>query len=290
MASVALHFPPSCRNFPSKPRRKYFPPKTWRCLTTTANASDADPLLEAAKHTVDTYIESGTVVGLGSGRASGMVIQYLGQQLRKGALKNIVGIPTSISSASEAAKAGIPLEHYPDSPQIDFAVNDADIIEEGTLTAVIGGQKLQGGESLLQEMSIIKAAGRLAFIVTEMQYKRDLEGSIPVLVQSDNWMETAEEIDDLFLGDAEVWRRPTIGLAGPMGGEFPLVTREGHNVLDLIFTSPIADLAQVAESLDKIDGVVDHGVISGIPCIAVIASKDGLQIVDSLPSSVIKGL
>lgn len=43
---------------------------------------------------MDTYIKSGMVLGLGSGRASGMVIQYLGQQVQEGALKDIVGLPT----------------------------------------------------------------------------------------------------------------------------------------------------------------------------------------------------
>jgi hypothetical protein len=33
---------------------------------------------------------------------------------------------------------------------------------------------------------------------------KGIEGSIPVLVKSANWIDTAEEIDDLFLGDAEV--------------------------------------------------------------------------------------
>ncbi|GMP71548.1 hypothetical protein CsSME_00029904 [Camellia sinensis var. sinensis] len=78
-------------------------------------------------------------------------------------------------------------------------------------------------------------------------------------------METAEEIEDLFLGDAEVWRRPSTGHAGPTGGDFPLITREGHNVLDVIFTSPILNLVEVANTLDNIYGVVDHGVISKIP-------------------------
>ena len=40
----------------------------------------------------------------------------------------------------------------------------------------------------------------------------------------------------------KVWRRPSIGHAGPLGGDFPFVTREGHNVLDVIFTSPISSL------------------------------------------------
>lgn len=34
------------------------------------------------------------VIGLGSGCASGMAIQYMGRQLRAGALKDIVGVPT----------------------------------------------------------------------------------------------------------------------------------------------------------------------------------------------------
>uniref|UniRef100_A0A2P2K256 ribose-5-phosphate isomerase n=2 Tax=Rhizophora mucronata TaxID=61149 RepID=A0A2P2K256_RHIMU len=250
--------------------------------TRASNSSTGSALFQAAKHTVDAYIKSGMVIGLGSGQASGMAIQYLGQQLRVGALKDIVGIPMSVISASEAAKAGILLDQYQDSSQIDFAFDDADVIEEETLIAVIGRQKLEGNESIIQQKSILNATNELVFMVTDKQYKGGLDGSIPVLVQSLNWMEAAEEIDDLFLGDAEVWRRPSIGQAGPMGGDFPVVTKEGLNILDVIFTSPIGSLAEVAESLAKVEGVVDHGLISKFPCTAVIASESGLCIVDNL--------
>lgn len=57
-----------------------------------------------------------------------------------------------------------------------------------------------------------------------------------------NWLAIAEEIDDLYLGDAEVWRRAYVGDAGPLGGDFPIVTSDGHNILDVIFTSPIPSL------------------------------------------------
>ncbi|URE27268.1 Ribose 5-phosphate isomerase A (phosphoriboisomerase A) [Musa troglodytarum] len=248
----------------------------------TAPVACAPDLLQAAKVTVDEYVRSGMVVGLGSGRASGLAIKYLGQRLREGTLKGIVGVPTSVSSASEAAKAGIRLNNYQENLQIDFAFDDADLIEERTLTAVIGRRKFEGGESIIEEKSIVKKASGLAFIVAENQYTSDLDGSIPVLINSGNWLETAEEIDDLFLGDAEVWRRPSSGDAGPLGGDFPLVTREGHHVLDVIFTSPILDLGQVAKSLDQIDGVVDHGIICGIPCTVIIASNDGVEVIDNL--------
>ncbi|XP_022873659.1 probable ribose-5-phosphate isomerase 4, chloroplastic isoform X5 [Olea europaea var. sylvestris] len=238
-------------------------------LVTCNSLLDDSTLLQAAKYTVDSYVENGMVIGLGSGRASGLAIQYLGRQLRSGLIKDIVGIPTSVGSASEAAK-------------IDLAFNDADVIEEETLAAVIGRQTMEGGESLIQEKTVLKSAGKLVLIVTGKQYQGAVDGSIPVLIRSINWLETAEEIDDLFLGDAEVWRRPSVGYAGPLGGDFPLVTKEGHNVLNVIFTSPIISLAEVADSLDQVDGVVEHGVISRIPCTAVIATEDGLQIVDNI--------
>lgn len=45
----------------------------------------------------------------------------------------------------------------------------------------------------------------------------------------------------------KIWRRSSIGgyAAGPMGGDFPLVTKEGHSVLDVIFTSPIQNLGTI---------------------------------------------
>ncbi|CAN1828646.1 Probable ribose-5-phosphate isomerase 4, chloroplastic [Linum perenne] len=242
-------------------------------------------LLRAAKHTVDTYIENGMVVGLGSGQASAMAIQYLGGKLRSGALKDLVGIPMSVGCASEAVNAGIRLNAYGDTSHVDFAFNDADVMEQGTLVAVIGRRKLGKDESMIQEKRILNAASKLVFMVTEEQYKIGPDGSIPVLIQPLGWMDTAEELDDLFLGDAEVWRRSSMGGAGPTGGDFPLVTKEGHHILDLIFTSPIS-LGEVAETLDNVGGVVDHGVILKYPCTAVIASENGVRIVDKLPATI----
>ncbi|KHN44679.1 U-box domain-containing protein 27 [Glycine soja] len=84
-----------------------------------------------------------------------------------------------------------------------------------------------------------------------------------------------------------VWRRPSIGQAGPLGGDFPVVTSEGHNIPDVIFTSPIENLAEVAKCLDKVDGVVDHGVVSKVPCTVVIASQTGLKILDKLTADIV---
>uniref|UniRef100_A0A0D9ZDX8 ribose-5-phosphate isomerase n=1 Tax=Oryza glumipatula TaxID=40148 RepID=A0A0D9ZDX8_9ORYZ len=245
-----------------------------RRAVTCAAAADADVvgLFDAAKLTVDRFVESGMVVGLGSGPASGLAIQYLGTRLRRGSLTGILGIPSSTISASEAEKAGIQVSSYEEGTQ-------------DTMTAVIGRRKTESGEpSFMVEKGIVKSADKLAFIIGHEKYVKGIEGSIPVLVKSANWIDTAEEIDDLFLGDAEVWRRPSIGTAGPLGGDFPLVTKEGHHVLDVIFTTPIPDLGKVAESLEKIAGVVDHGIVSSIPSYVVVALNGEVQVLDEKSS------
>ncbi|XP_006650681.1 probable ribose-5-phosphate isomerase 4, chloroplastic [Oryza brachyantha] len=260
-----------------------------RAVARSSAAADADVvgLFDAAKLTVDRFVESGMVVGLGSGPASGLAIQYLGTRLRRGSLTGIMGIPSSTISATEAEKAGIQVSSYKEGTQIDFAFTDADVIEEDTLTAVIGRRKTESGDpSFMEEKSIVKSAGKLAFIIGHEKYVKGIEGSIPVLVKSANWIDTAEEIDDLFLGDAEVWRRPSIGTADPLGGDFPLVTKEGHHVLDVIFTTPILDLGKVAESLEKIAGVVDHGIVSSIPSYVVVALDGEVQLLDEKSSVV----
>lgn len=43
---------------------------------------------------MNSYVKSGMVVGLGSGHASVLAIQYLGQQLRAGIIKDVTAIPT----------------------------------------------------------------------------------------------------------------------------------------------------------------------------------------------------
>ncbi|XP_010481686.1 PREDICTED: probable ribose-5-phosphate isomerase 4, chloroplastic isoform X1 [Camelina sativa] len=288
MAFAAVSTPFSLSSV-SPTRRRSFRNVSAPRVISASLSPDVSPLLRAAHHTVDSYVKSGMVIGLGSGEASDMAIRYLGQQLRSGSLQSVVGVPMSARSASEAAKYGIPLEYFRDDFQIDFAFHDADAVEESTLIAVIGRRRSsQEADYILKQKSIVKAADEAVFLIKEEQYKASLEGSIPVLVQSLNWLAIAEEIDDLYLGDAEVWRRASVGDAGPLGGDFPIVTSDGHNILDVIFTTPIPSLANVAESLETIDGVVDHGLVIKTRCSVVIAGETEVRTV-TLQTSTVEG-
>lgn len=128
----------------------------------------------------------------------------------------------------------------------------------------------------------MQAAKQLVFIIDEKQFVGKLEGAVPVLIQQEDWLDVAEEIDDMFLGDAEVWRRPSFGEAGPLGGDNPLITPEGHFLLDVIFTTPITTAADVVENLETVPGVMGHGLVMDVAYAAAVASPTGMKLRTSL--------
>ena len=42
-------------------------------------------------------------------------------------------------------------------------------------------------------------------LVVQPQVVPRLNASLPVFIEADSWEESAEELDDIFLGDAEIW-------------------------------------------------------------------------------------
>ena len=58
-------------------------------------------LLQAAWRAVD-YVKSGMVVGLGTGSTAAFAVDRIGQLLKDGELKDIVGVPTSIRTYEQA--------------------------------------------------------------------------------------------------------------------------------------------------------------------------------------------
>lgn len=111
-----------------------------------------------------------------------------------------------------------------------------------------------------------------------------LGGALPVVIDADDWEDTAEEIDDIFLGDAEVWRRSTEPSAGPRGGSRPYVSPEGENILDIRFDDGLklfgegAPYARIAAEIEAVPGVLSHGLCVGVATAAVVASPDGPQL------------
>ncbi|EGJ32587.1 ribose 5-phosphate isomerase [Moorena producens 3L] len=74
-------------------------------------------------------VQSGMIVGLGTGSTTAYAIQFLGDRLNSGEIKDIVGIPTSFQAEVLAKQYGIPLTTLDAVDHIDVAIDGADEVD-----------------------------------------------------------------------------------------------------------------------------------------------------------------
>lgn len=110
---------------------------------------------------------------------------------------------------------------------------------------------------------------------------------LQVLIHGDTeaWEETAEILDDIFLGDAELRRRSFDPNANPRGGTTPVVTGEGDMLIDIQFYEELKLFGEqepyetIVEEIELTEGVVSHGLIVGKTDMVFIATSKGPPIV-----------
>ena len=207
----------------------------------------------AARAAAD-FVESGSIVGLGSGSTATWAIRFLGERVRSGL--NIVGIPTSQKTKQLAEQMGIPLATLDQHPQIDIDIDGADEIDQ-QLNLIKGG-----GGALLRE-KIIASASRRFIVVGDSSKQVAHLGRFPLPVEVIPFAQSLIAKRIVALG-AQVSLR---------GGGAPFITDEGHHILDCTF-GEILDPAALANKLKAIPGVVEHGLFIGMAEMALIG-KDG---------------
>lgn len=69
----------------------------------TVALSAQDELKKQAAHKACEYVKSGMVLGLGTGSTTAFAVDRIGELLKKGELKDIIGVPTSIKTYEQAA-------------------------------------------------------------------------------------------------------------------------------------------------------------------------------------------
>src|SRR4051794_31853459 len=114
------------------------------------------------------FVNSGTVVGLGTGSTADFFLQALAAALRAGAVRDIRGLPTSRQSERRATELGIPLTTFADVGRADVTIDGADELGPGlNLIKGLGG-------ALLREKIVAQNSARLVIIV-------DASKEVPVL-------------------------------------------------------------------------------------------------------------
>jgi ribose 5-phosphate isomerase A len=194
-------------------------------------------------------IESGMVVGLGSGSTSALAVEELGRRIASGALRDIVGIPTSVVTQRQAASLGIPLGSLEQHPVVDLTMDGADEVDpDGNLIKGLGG-------ALLREKIVATASRRLVIMVDPSKLVARLGTRGPVPVEVVAFGAGTHTTAIRALGAEPVVRLLADGT--------PFRTDEGHLTLDCRFPQGIADPGAVHAALRARVGVVETGLFLG---------------------------
>jgi ribose 5-phosphate isomerase A len=221
---------------------------------------------QAARQALE-HVQSGMTLGLGSGSTATYFIQALGEKLKTGELKDIVGVPSSKRSETLARELGIALEELSPSG-VDIAIDGMDEVDP-QLNAIKG---LGGAQT--REKIVASSAKLFILIGDETKTVKQLgeKAPIPVEVVPFGYKATIAKL--AALGTRPEQRMGTEkGKTGPdkMGGE-PFITDNGNYIFHCFVTPPI-DAQTLAVTMANIPGVLEHGLFLGMAKIAYVATS-----------------
>jgi ribose 5-phosphate isomerase A len=221
----------------------------------------ADQAKRRAAAMAVSRISSGMVVGLGSGSTSALAVDELGRRLAAGEIRDILGIPTSVATAEQAKRLGIPLGTLEDHPVIDLTIDGADEVDpQGNLVKGLGG-------ALLREKIVATASRRLVIMVDPSKLVPRLGTRSPIPVEVVTFAAGAHVPAIRAMGAEPVLRR------GPDGG--PYRTDEGHLIYDCRFPDGLDDPALVHQAFKARVGVVETGLFLGMRPEVVVGRVEG---------------
>jgi ribose 5-phosphate isomerase A len=214
------------------------------------------------------FVRPGMRLGLGTGSTARPFVELLAERVRAGL--DVIAVPTSEATRSDAERLGVPLTSLDQTPELDLTVDGAD--EIGPDLSLIKG----GGGALLREKIVASASARMIVIADETKWVAALgRFPLPVEVVPFGLAATRRAIEAAAAA---------AGCAGPVqlrrGSDgHAFVTDGGHWILDAAFAR-ISDPKSLADRLDGIAGVVEHGLFIALAQTAVIAGANGVRVVE----------
>jgi len=221
-----------------------------------------DELKQLAATRAAEFIESGMVVGLGSGSTANFATRCIAERLKSGGLKNIVGIPSSARTEKLATELGIPLVGFDEKQQIDITIDGADEVDPD-LNLIKGG-----GGALLREKVVAQASRQNIIIVDESKLSSHLGTNWPLPVEVIAFACKPEASYLKSIGASVAIRRQNDGSY--------FTTDQKNLILDADF-GPITDPAKLAAQLNERAGIVEHGLFLGLASDVIVAEKSGIR-------------
>jgi ribose 5-phosphate isomerase A len=222
---------------------------------------------DAAYAAAERYVESGMVIGLGTGSTASFAVRRIGELIAAGELREVRGVPTSARTVALANEVGLPLATLSDT-RPRFVIDGADEISPDL--ALIKGR----GGALLRE-KIVASASEEGLIVVADSGK--LVGSLgagplPVEIDTFGWEATLEAL-------AALGCEPELRRDGADSSR-PYVTDGGHYTADCAFDC-IPDPASLEVEIKCIPGALECGLFVGLARTAVVAGENGVEVTEA---------
>ncbi|MER3494179.1 MAG: ribose 5-phosphate isomerase A [Mastigocladus sp. ERB_26_2] len=211
-------------------------------------------------------VKSGSIVGLGTGSTTAYAIQYIGERLKSGELKDIVGVPTSFQAEVLAKEYGIPLTTLDAIDHIDIAIDGADEVDP---------QKnlIKGGGAAHTREKVVDYLADQFIVVVDAGKLVDRLGSVfavPVEV-------IPMAVTPVMRAVTQLGGKPELRMAVKKAG--PVITDQGNMVIDVKFDS-IDDPVNLEKTLNNIPGVLENGIFVNCADLVLIGEvKDGQPVV-----------
>lgn len=229
----------------------------------------ADPVKlmkqEVGKAAADR-VQSGSIVGLGTGSTTAYTIQFLGDRLKSGELKDIQGIPTSFQAEVLAKQYGIPLTTLDAVDHIDIAIDGADEVDPQK--NLIKG----GGAAHTREKIVDYLADQFIVVVDSSKIVDRLGTNFAVPVEV-----IPMAIAPVMRAIAKLGGKPELRMGVKKAG--PVITDQGNMVIDVKFDS-IDNPAELEKALNNIPGVLENGIFVGVTDLVLVGEvKDNQPVV-----------
>lgn len=220
----------------------------------------------AAERAVAEYVESGMVVGLGTGSTAAFVVRRVGELISSGELEDVRGVATSKQTAELAGEVSVPLVTLAEARPV-VTIDGADEIGPGL--ALVKG----GGGSLLREKIVAHATefgGGLVVVADGSKLVGSLgRHPLPVEVERFGWEVTLQAL-------ASLGCEPELR----MDGKNPFITDGGHYTADCRFGS-VPDPAGLEREVKSIPGALECGLFVGLARTAVVSRPGGTELIEA---------
>jgi ribose 5-phosphate isomerase A len=225
-----------------------------------------DQLKQRAALRALDLVKDGMRLGLGTGSTAAHFVAALGARVADGL--NVLCVPTSEVTRTQAASLKIPLATLEEIPQLDLTVDGADEIDD-QLRLIKGG-----GGALLHEKIVATASSRMVVIADESKAVERL-GRFPLPVEVVPFgLRATQALVKAMASEAGCDGEVVLRQTAP---DTPFVTDEGNFILDCHLAA-IGEPEVLHFALKRLPGVVEVGLFLGIADAAIIARQDGLQL------------